>query len=54
MRAASDLETENFSTRSRTSARKLAVLGYHKIGEPPRWLADGVVYVVELLPKRAR
>jgi peptidoglycan/xylan/chitin deacetylase (PgdA/CDA1 family) len=34
MRAASDLKTESSSVRARTSARKLAILGY-KIGEPP-------------------
>jgi peptidoglycan/xylan/chitin deacetylase (PgdA/CDA1 family) len=35
MRAVSGLETVSSPVRSRLDARKLAILGYHKIGDPP-------------------
>jgi peptidoglycan/xylan/chitin deacetylase (PgdA/CDA1 family) len=36
MRATSDLETRSSPVRGQPSGRKLAILGYHKIGDPPR------------------
>ena len=35
MRATSDLESRSSSARSRPGGRRLAILGYHKIGAPP-------------------
>src|SRR5215212_8549244 len=35
MRAPSDLETRSSPVRSQPDGRKLAILGYHKIGDPP-------------------